>query len=339
MKNNTVNQETIARMLGLSRSTVTKVLNHDPVYRVSAETRELVLRTAAELGFQLRRRRTGNIGFIVCGEVHSAMHETHQAVCEEAGKLGYRVFFVNKPPEPTYRDISLSVNPLAADGAVLIGDVSPEVALELSRVMPTVVVDPYTTIPGVDNVCADHQLLSRRLNELVISCGHTTYAIIVDTLRGQHNPQTLEGCRAAMKSAGIPFDRSLVWEKSGKLYPKLLQEVLSHPAAPTAILAFTTSDHPVILSTLFALGRMVPETLSYAGWSTSYFSSLAAFPKVTCLDSYHQVMAKTAVHRLMERIEARNLPVEDIVIDVEIERGQTVGEGDAMRNDGVSGGR
>ncbi len=324
MKNNTVNQETIARMLNVSRSTVTKVLNHDPVYRVSAETRELILKTAADIGFHLRRRRTGNIGFIVCGEVHSAMHETHQAVCEEAVELGYRVFFVNKPPNPTYRDISLSVNPLAADGVILIGDVLPEVACQLSMVMPTVVVDPYTTIPDVDNVCADHALLSRRLNELIISCGHERYAIIVDTRKGQHNSTALAGCSAALKAAGLKFDNTLVWEKSGKLYPKLIADVLAHPASPTAILAFTTSDHPAILSTLFALGHLVPEHISYVGWATSYFSSLSAFPKITCLDSYNQVMAKTAVRRLMERIETRDLPVEDIVIDVDIERGETL---------------
>lgn len=316
-----VNQQTIADMLDISRSTVTKVLNHDPVYRVSPETRELILKTARELGFNLRRRRTGNIGFVVCGEIHTAIQEMHQAVCNEADKLGYRVFLVSKPPLPSYREISLSVNPLVADGVILLGQIQSDVAVQLGDVLPTIMMYSDLPMEGVDSVTADYFLLAQRLIRKSLDCGHQRVAVIVDTEEDSHFE--INGCRSAHESVGLPFDRSLVWQKRGCLYPKLIAEIIDHPAGPSALVAFTTSDHPLILSTLYALGRRVPEDMSYVGWATSHFSSLAAFPEVTCLESFHQRMAETALGRLLERIEDRSLPAENIVVDVGVREGQT----------------
>jgi transcriptional regulator with XRE-family HTH domain len=46
-----VSQKDIAEYLGMDRSTVTKVLNRDPRYSASERTRELIFRTAEQLGY------------------------------------------------------------------------------------------------------------------------------------------------------------------------------------------------------------------------------------------------------------------------------------------------
>jgi len=46
-----VSQQAIADSLGLSRTTVTKILNRDPKYSASEATRELVFRTAEKMGY------------------------------------------------------------------------------------------------------------------------------------------------------------------------------------------------------------------------------------------------------------------------------------------------
>ena len=46
-----VSQQNIADALGLSRTTVTKVLNRDPKYSASEETRDLVFATAEKMGY------------------------------------------------------------------------------------------------------------------------------------------------------------------------------------------------------------------------------------------------------------------------------------------------
>lgn len=46
-----VSQKDIAEYLGMDRSTVTKVLNRDPRYSASEQTRDLIFRTAEQLGY------------------------------------------------------------------------------------------------------------------------------------------------------------------------------------------------------------------------------------------------------------------------------------------------
>src|SRR5438876_11041380 len=46
-----VSQQDIADALGLSRTTVTKILNRDPKYSASESTRDLVFSTAEKMGY------------------------------------------------------------------------------------------------------------------------------------------------------------------------------------------------------------------------------------------------------------------------------------------------
>jgi DNA-binding LacI/PurR family transcriptional regulator len=46
-----VSQQAIADALGLSRTTVTKILNRDPKYSASEATRDLVFSTAEKMGY------------------------------------------------------------------------------------------------------------------------------------------------------------------------------------------------------------------------------------------------------------------------------------------------
>src|SRR5690242_21830408 len=46
-----VSQQSIADALGLSRTTVTKILNRDPKYSASESTRDLVFNTAEKMGY------------------------------------------------------------------------------------------------------------------------------------------------------------------------------------------------------------------------------------------------------------------------------------------------
>src|SRR3954464_10050448 len=46
-----VSQQDIADALGLSRTTVTKILNRDPKYSASEATRDLVFNTAEKMGY------------------------------------------------------------------------------------------------------------------------------------------------------------------------------------------------------------------------------------------------------------------------------------------------
>ena len=316
-----VDQRTIAELVGTSTSTVTKVLNHDPVYRVSDETRELILKTAKDLGYKPLRRRTRNIAFIVCGNLDVIDQELYRHVCAEASTLQYRVCMINIPDMPSFRSVSLSVNPLTVDGTIITGNLSPEMALQLSDILPVVTMGQYPERSGVDWVRADNKMIGKQLTNQLLSFGHKDIAVIVNRLDEVFSQQTLEGCKQAFFDAGLEFDMSMVWGKEHCGYPDVLKTIVEHDPRPTGLLCVTFGDHPIILSTLKAMGYDVPKDLSYVGWTTNDPSSMATFPVIACLDNMFLSLARVAVRRLMDRIENCELPGEDIIVPLEVRRG------------------
>ena len=323
-----VDQQFIADSLGVSRTSVTKVLNHDPLFRVSPETRERIVDKAREMNYRPRRRRTMNMAFVVCERLSSSEQELHLAICEEASKLQYRVFLVKKDVMPSYRELSLSVNPLSADGVILTGFCGADVLTQLGEVLPVVAVGQCHEVINIDWVRADTQVLAQALTDQLIANNHEHIAVIVNSANDIFSRHGIDGYRRACEIAGLQPDSSLIWEKKGKLYPAILKDVLNRKPKPTALLAFTTDDHAIILSTLNALGCRVPQDLSYVGWAIPNTTSLLPFPVITSLDSLFQSVARTAVRRLLDRVENGYLPPEDIVVPVAIRRGETcIGSG------------
>lgn len=318
-----IDQQAIAEKLGVSRSTVTRVLRHDPSHRIASSTRKVILQTAKEMGYVLRKRKTSNIAFVVCGEMASLQHELHMAVCTEAFKSDYRVFLVMLPDRPTYKQLSAYANPLSADGIIIIGQFAPELIEQLDGVLPVAVIDGDEQYSNVDTVQADYIELGRMLTQHILDLGHRDIAVIVQFPWDINWTGPMKGVRVALEQAGIEPDLSRVWSKSGKLYPELLKEILASKPTPTAILALTTSDHAIILSTLMAMGVDVPKDLSYIGWAAAYMAALLPFPTVTCLDDLFESIASEAVHRLLQRTDHLDIPTQRVVVPVKLRVGET----------------
>lgn len=324
MSDSTVRQQTIAEALGVSRSTVTKVLNHDPVYRVSPDMRHLILKTAREMGYTLRRRKTGNIAYLQCGGMATGEEEFHRALCDVAHRLQYRVFLVNKPAFPMSDEVNLFVNPLCADGVVLTGQYSVDMAERLSEIMPLIAVGAGCP-PHIDEIIPSADLMCRQLVDYLVDHGHRRIALIVHSLReGDGRAAQLARWQSILEEAGAAFDSTMIWEKERTLYSVLLKELVGHPAKPTAILTTTTADHSEIMNCLLLLGLRVPEDISYVGWSCPANSRALLYGRVTSLDGYYQAVAHTAVQRLMDRIENRSMAPAKTGVFVDILEGDTV---------------
>ena len=340
MNNERLNQQAIADMLNISQSTVTKVLNHDPTYRVSDDTRELILKTAKEVGYQPRRRRTGNIAFVMANEMTLPNYEFLRALCEEAARMQRRVYLVNTGTMPSYEEISLMANPLTADGVIISGELSVRVLSRLSEIMPTVAMEMYSPADvginlsaassgpygmPVDVVRADMSALTTMLVEHMIECGHRDIAMMAYSFSSMAGRLAIEGYRYALEQAKIKYDPSLVWERRGREYPDLIMDILGHPRKPTVIYGGTTTEHVAIISTLQALGKRVPDDISYVGWSCpkAFRSEYSALPEITGFDGFFQNIAQTAMHRIVDRIENKSMPVEDIVVSLNIQVGKS----------------
>ncbi len=188
--------------------------------------------------------------------------------------------------------------------------------------MPVVLLAAKSQTSDVDCVKTDHVSLGRLLAEKIIEAGHERIAAIVQFPEDVAWVGPMEGYRQAHEAAGLEADLSLIRHKSRAFYPDLINDLFK--AKPTALFAITTSDHAIILSTLHAMGCQVPRDLSYVGWAQSYTAALFPYPTITCLDDVYPAMARTALHRLFDRIEDPLMPAENVIVPVGIRKGETL---------------
>src|ERR1700748_3662683 len=95
--------EDLARELGMSVSTVSRAFHPDAV--IAEKTRELVLRRAAEIGYQpnslarvLTTKSSGIIGLVVSDITNPFYPEVLTALTERLQEVGLNVMLVVAPP-------------------------------------------------------------------------------------------------------------------------------------------------------------------------------------------------------------------------------------------------
>ena len=88
----------IARQLELSHTTVARILNKDPAFRATAETKQRVLALARELGYRpsitarnLVKRRTSHLGLLLDTIRDPFFTRVAESLAYEATQAGYEL--------------------------------------------------------------------------------------------------------------------------------------------------------------------------------------------------------------------------------------------------------
>ncbi|MDY7080348.1 MAG: LacI family DNA-binding transcriptional regulator [Chloroflexota bacterium] len=257
-------QRQIAEEVGVSRTTVSLVLNKVPGVRISPETRQRILEVARRLNYYpdaaariLVSGRTCTIGFVLCqspGRVFADafLPEVLRGVDDAVQENGFRVL-IRSVEDVTVSDAYIGlVREKHTDGIILSGPRSDDEQLPRLKTegFPVVLLGqlPGSGIPFVD---VDNVGAARQAVEHLVGLGHQRIGIITNApLAYTAARDRLTGYRQALQEVGVSFDESLVRcgdfrEESGRVAMKGLLEL---PKPPTAV--FVASD-------LVAFGALV----------------------------------------------------------------------------------
>ncbi|AJZ85554.1 LacI family DNA-binding transcriptional regulator [Streptomyces antimycoticus] len=159
----------------------------------------------------------------------------------------------------------------ASDGVILVTSVlEPVVHEELRRLnVPIVVVDPAGS-PALDapTVGATNWAGGMAATEHLLSLGHRRIGLIAGPPRLLCSRARLDGHRAALEAAGVPFDPALVVQ--GDFYHESgfhgCVQLMDADAPPTAV--FASSDQMALgaIEALRRRGLRVPEDVSIVGF-------------------------------------------------------------------------
>ncbi|WP_147180190.1 LacI family DNA-binding transcriptional regulator [Sphingomonas psychrolutea] len=249
-----LNLKQLSQLLGLSQTTISRAINGYP--EVSEETRQRVLKAAAETGYRPNRAaqrlatgKAGSIGLVMpiepndTSDIHFA--EFQRGLAEEA--LRHDFHLVIMPAAP--RDEELAIRWLVASGSAdgyylaYMREKDPRIAMAKSLPVPFIVhgrsfgLETDYPFLDVDNEGAFHDAA-----HLLLQLGHRRFALLNGPEEFDFAIRRRIGAEAALQEKGIDLApdsirHTAMTDQAGFCG---MSELLERPDRPTAVLCAST---------------------------------------------------------------------------------------------------
>lgn len=319
-------QADVARLAGVSRATVSYVLNDrtDGRIPITDQTRHKVLAAATKLGYapnalarSLRSGTSRMIGFLM-----PAMHNPHywdilEGAEEEITAQGYHLVLVTANLDPEReRQCLQSLFQQRLDGLILmptfIDRFTDELQLLAERDSAVVFIRP---MEGSDWVFPDIRAGAEALMDLLLGLGHERIAFINGVARQNLSQTRLDVYLEKITAAGLEVDPVLVRE-CGPLVDDAYvetQALLALPNGPTAI--WTVNDLLAVgaLHAIHERGLCVPDDIALAGFDDIDLAE-QLYPPLTTVRMPARELGRRAAEFLFERLEDPDLePMQELM--------------------------
>lgn len=325
----------ISARTGYSVNTVSHALNGKK--DISEKTRELIIQTAAEMGYirnslagGLRSGITGTIAVIVSDIANPLFGIMVKEMEILLGKLNYNMFIMNTNENPkTEEKAILSALSHNVDGFIICPTQRNRKILKQLRdeQIPFVLLGrKFENESGMNYVVWDDYQGGYSATEYLLKLGHERILCLSAPSYISSAKERLDGYRQAMEDAGVQVREELIHAVApmGENLKSVLENALKGDGF-SAIFAFSDMIAWEAVSQLNALGKRVPEDISVVGFDG--IQSKLAFPcRLTTIITPKTKMATQVVERLMQLIQKDNTEVTRSVIPVQLTIRDTTAE-------------
>jgi LacI family transcriptional regulator len=317
-KTTKLTMQDIATLAGVSKATVSRVLNDKP--DVDAATREHILRIIDEQGFipsiaasGLAGGRRQLIGMLIPSFVWPLIPELMRGVADMLEETSYELVLYCINEGDSKRDRSEVINRVLATQltagllAVFPGPASRDLTRLYHQGFPVVVVDDQSEqeVPwvSVDNVTGAYMATQH-----LIKLGHRRIAHIAGPPEYKASHDRYDGYRKALLEAGIPLDPTLVLEgdflpPSGRACATRLFQ-LPQEQRPTAIFAATDQMCYGVLAAADEFGLVIPRDVALVGFDDDV-PSVHVHPPLTTVRQPYFEMGVEGLKLLLSLLDAR----------------------------------
>lgn len=324
-------QADVARLAGVSRATVSYVINGHANGRVpiSEETRKRVLEAVNELGYEpdaraqaLRSGSTRTIGLIVPDIRNPHFWEYAEGVELEASASGYHILLSSTAPTNEYAEgVFRTLSHRRIDGLILMGDftaVSKKTKNTLrdflERGLPIVELrDHHNVEYKVDCVLSDYREATTEMMSYLISSGHQRIGMVYGVALPKLAEDRLLPYKDSLISAGLPVENELIFSCGPTIedgYQAAVQ-LLSQPLRPTALIAINDLLAAGVLRAASDLGLQIPEDLSVVGYDDIHLANYLV-PRLTTVSKDVVKIGQEAVKLLLTRIQEPDRPYQEV---------------------------
>ncbi len=286
----------VAEQAGVSRTTVSFVLNDVRHANISDDTRQRVRRAAAELGYvphaaarALAGGKSGTLGLLVRPlkmlPVDAFLHQLLHSLMEVCLERGYRLLVEtassSSPPE-TYVQM---VRAKQIDGLVVLGvyEEDPGLTALIESGYPVVLVGHHPSPESLMVSSADEDGIARSTAHL-IGLGHRRLAFIHYAPLGDLGEELrLRGFARALERADIPYLPGLVMggDFSAASGYEAMRRILAAGQPPTALVAGNDTIAIGAMAAIREAGYCIPGDIAVVGYDDIPTARFAAPPLTT----------------------------------------------------------
>ncbi len=312
MRSNQITIKDIARVLGISASTVSRALKDHP--DINVDTKKAVNELAIKLKYRpnavalsLKNSRSNTIGVIIPEIVHYFFSSVISGIDDVASEKGFTVI-ICQSNESFDREVANARTLLShrVDGILVSISKETHTFDHLTDLqeggIPLVFFDRIAPEIDADQVVIDDMEASYKATRHLIETGRKRIAHFAGPQSLLIGRDRLQGYLNALTEAGLPIDNRLIIEAD--TFEKARNAVIGMIDTgniPDGIFAVNDMTAIGAMQTIQRKGFKIPDEISIVGFSDGYLSGITD-PNLSSVDQHGYEMGTTAAEILFQRI-------------------------------------
>lgn len=310
----------VARLAGVSQTTVSFVVNNVTSAAISQETRDRVWAAIHALGWRpnamarsLRTRHSQTLG-LISDEVVTSPYAVRMILgAQEAAWSGQQMLLVVNTSGQ--RDIEQTALQFMLErrveglmyAAMYHHEVTPPPELKL---VPVVLVNCFVADRSLPAIIPDEVQGGYTATAALIRRGHRRIAFINEIIPMPALFGRLEGYRQALADHGLPFDPSLVRSCHSNAHDAFAAalSLLERDDRPTALFCFNDKMAMGAYDAIKRLGLRIPQDVAVIGFDNLELIAAQLYPPLTTVELPHYEMGRRAVELLQNLPAGESLP-------------------------------
>jgi LacI family transcriptional regulator len=331
-KSEDINIKYIARVSGVSSSTVSRALRGDPA--ANKKTADRVLRIAKELNYYpnllakgLRDKKTKTIGIILNDLKNPLYYETIKVIEEILNDIDYTMILCDSNFDlKLERKNIITMLSKGVDGIIIspVNIESENIDLIRKQGLNTVYIDFAPEFENVNYVHVSHENAAFIATEYLIKCGHKKILLLNGPLQLSVSEDFLKGYLQSLKNHKLKvikqhiISTELSLESGYKAIKKLFpSEEPGNLNDFTAVLCLGDMLALGVYKASKEIGFKIPDDLSVMGYDNIFMTSYLS-PPLTTIHAPKIRIGELSIKILLDRIEGRDKESHRIILDVKL---------------------